>query len=584
MATSSHICQPETVLFIGAGASAQLAMPTTDEQAGILFKLCDSATVGEEQITAKCFLERKREIIALLTLLDYPGDRIHDFTEEQERHFEIAFPGLSGEVAKARTVQLRRTFDWPALKAVAKVLKENAPPQGSKRWDDFIGLYLQGVYNLIDVLLREERGLNVESSDEPPVFLGRERLLAARECLIMLANTMFACAWQDLATTAAGQERLRPYRAFADALAELMEDEALQLERAGHPLHRRSFYLFSYSILTTNFEPIFLWLIYQAHKKRNQGNPARLGHPGRKLQLMLDFPNTVGMHTLADEDEEIPTLKRDITYPYTEAVVQKVNDERHLSDRVARVGKYYFVHGSSNFRHCPRCGRLNLYVGDSWDENSPTLFAPGVIAPFAWNVQARTDAEKAARARGEYDAMECLFCGQMTYAQDNFMHMQTNFKGRSPSFLKEITDEALAGLTGARHVVLLGYRFPPDDGIWTSNFRAMLPKARGQEVYCTVAVGYTGPDKWLCGAELKEYRRNHDRHNDNGSGIEAIENAIAIFGEDHVRAYTGGTPQVFHDGDKEFIRELLYPTAATWPGLPEIFTAGGVDRRDFLRP
>ena len=576
MSTSSHICQPETVLFIGAGASAKLNMPTTDEQAGIFYHLCDQETVSEDQITAECFKERKPAIIALLTLLDYPGNSIHEFSAEQKRHFAVAFPGLSEEAAMARTVQLRCVFDWPALKAVCRKLKSEKREYDANGNEKIPENFQQNVFDLIDVLLREQRGMNMVQNSQA-FFLGRERLLAARECLILLVNTMFACAWQDLVATSEGQDALRPYRAFADVLAELMEDEALNLERQGIPLHRRAFYLFSYSILTTNFEPIFLWLIYQAHKKRNKTNPARIGHPGKKLQLMLDFPNTLGMHTLADNDSEIPGLKRDISFPFTEAVVQKINDECHVSDRVARVGKYYFVHGSSNFRHCPRCGRLNLFLGDCWDENTTTLYPPGVIEPFAWSVQARTDAERETRKHGEYDALECLFCGQMTYAQHNFMHMQTHFKGQSPSFLKEITDEALAGVTGARHVVLLGYRFPTDDTIWTSNFRAMLAGSMDKTVFCSVVVGHKGPDKWLYGAELKEYRRAHDVKED-GFGTEAIENAIRIFGEEQVRAYTGGIPQAFHNGDKETIREMLYPTAATWPDVPEIFDSSGIRR------
>ena len=165
-------------------------------------------------------------------------------------------------------------------------------------------------------------------------------------------------------------------------------------------------------------------------------------------------------------------------------------------------------------------------------------------------------------------------------AQHNFMHMQTHFKGHSPSFLKEITDEALAGVTGARHVVLLGYRFPTDDTIWASNFRAMLSKEEGHEVYCSVVVGYSGPDRWLYGAELRDYIRRHTPPKD-GDGCEAIRNAVAIFGEDHVRAYTAGIPQCFHDGDKDALREMLYPTEATWPGAKTGFTADGVERRDF---
>jgi len=45
-------------------------------------------------------------------------------------------------------------------------------------------------------------------------------------------------------------------------------------------------------------------------------------------------------------------------------------------------------------------------------------------------------------------------------------------------------------------------------------------------------------------------------------GINAIDAAIAVFGEKNVRAYTGGIPQVWLSGnslDKDKVKDLLYP-------------------------
>ncbi len=569
-------CHSETVLFIGAGASSKLNMPTTDEQADILYKLCEKERASEELIKARCFKNCKKDVVDLLNLLDYPGEDLGHFTDEQKSIMASSFPDATPEEATARAVSLRRSFDWPALKHVARLLKGRQPSEDGKLPDD----YLQKVYDLMDVLLRENRGLTMLDTEEKECFLSPERLRGGRECLIYLMNIMFACAWRELAGTTEGQDALQPYRQFADALAELMQDEAGNLEAI--PLDAPWYYLFSYSVLTTNFEPIFLWLIYQAHRKANRDSPVRVGNPGKKLQLMLDFPNTLAMRPLSDrEHPEEGELDNGLWYPVTSAVAQRVNDEKHQSDRVVRIGKYYFVHGSCNFRHCPRCGRLSLNLGDSWDENSPTLFPPGPTKAFSWGIKARTEAEEEAHRRGEYDAMECLFCGQMTHAQDNFMHVQTHFKGQSPSFIKEITDEALASLTSVRHVVLLGYRFPPDDTIWTSNFIAMLNQHRGQEAYCSVICGYDGSDDWKYGADLEahlsrySFGKNGDPH-----GIEPILNAINLFGKEHVRAYTGGIPQVFHHGDKDWIREMLYPSTGPWKSKIQEFTPYGVVRSD----
>jgi len=45
-------------------------------------------------------------------------------------------------------------------------------------------------------------------------------------------------------------------------------------------------------------------------------------------------------------------------------------------------------------------------------------------------------------------------------------------------------------------------------------------------------------------------------------GINAIDAAIAVFGEENVRAYTGGIPKVWLSEsavDKDKVKELLYP-------------------------
>ncbi len=578
MSTERKPCHSETVLFIGAGASNQLNMPTTDEQAKILYRLCEKERASENLIEARCFEDCKKDVVDLLNLLDYPGNNLGYFTEEQETFMTSAFPTASSEETRARALSLRRSFDWPALKHVARLLKGQG--QQSSENENPPGDYLQKVYDLMDVLLRENRGLTMLDAEEKECFLPPERLRGGRECLIYLMNLMFACAWRKLAGTADGQETLKPYRQFADTLAELMCDEARNLDAI--PLDNPRYYFFSYSVLTTNFEPIFLWLIYQAHRKANHDLPDRVGNPGKKLQLMLDFPNTLAMRPLSDEEHpEEGDLHNKLWYPVTASVAQRINDEKHQSDRVVRIGKYYFVHGSCNFRQCPRCGRLSLNLGDSWNENSPTLFPPGPTKAFSWDIIPRTEAEREAHRRGEYDAMECLFCGQMTHAQDNFMHTQTHFKGQSPSFIKEITDEALASLTCVRHVVLLGYRFPPDDTIWTSNFIAMLNRHKGRETYCSVICGYDGSDNWKYGAELEAHLNRYNKYKSDGKyGIEPILNAVNLFGKEHVRAYTGGIPQVFHHGDKAWIREMLYPSSGPWKGKIQEFTPDGVERNE----
>ena len=59
--------RPETILFVGAGATARLKMPTTDEQAGIIWNLCEndlSAQLVEQ--SAGCFQGKGQAIVELI--------------------------------------------------------------------------------------------------------------------------------------------------------------------------------------------------------------------------------------------------------------------------------------------------------------------------------------------------------------------------------------------------------------------------------------------------------------------------------------------------------------------------------------
>jgi len=541
---------PETILFVGAGATAKLDMPPTNDQAKILFELCDHPATAE-RIAAPCFDLFRQDVADMLNILDFPNNDISYFSREQESIMRKFFAGVDKDIARQRVVSLRQDFDWPALKYAARTCKRDNQVIPSN--------FLQNVYDLIDVLLREDRGLSITVNSRL-IFLPPRRLTAGRNMMILLMNTMFACAYQKLIRSEDGKNKIEPYAQFAESLALHMQKEADHLSE--FPADDRRFYLFSYAVLTTNFDPIFLWLIYQAHYKVNRYSPAGHGIPSRSLQLMLDFPNTLGMRRLAESGEPLNSA---IWYPVTEAAVQKINDRHHKADRAVRIGKYYFVHGSANFRQCPRCGRLTLALGDSWDFDSATLFPSGIFKPFFWGNQPRTEQETEAYQRREYDAIECTFCGELTHTQDNFIHTQTHFKGKSPSFIKEITDQALADLPTAKHVVLLGYSFPTDDAIWYADFTAMLNLSETHRVYCSVVCGYDGSDQWIYGNDLIEHLEKYGKEaNRDKYGCTVIENAIRIFGKDYVRAYTGGIPQVFHNGDMETVIELLYPHKYPW--------------------
>lgn len=562
----------ETVLFIGAGATAALNMPTTEAQAGILWRLCDGElSVEVIESTAPCFIGQGQFVIDLLKVVD-PGISADASPNLDADLRERTFPDVDATDVFNVVADLRRHYDWSALKLVAKAKKGDgwgAQDEGSPREN-----YLQEVFTLIDACLREERGFHAHGEDGKLVFLSVARLRGARELLIMLINTMFACAWKRLIAQNSTNVSLSRYRKFFGSLARLMQDEGVRIANDGLSLDSPAFYKFGYSIVTTNFEPIFLWLVWKGHHHVNHERDAYVGNPGRQIALRLNFTTTVGMRS--------PKMERgaSLWLPCTEAAAQSVNAEKHLCDRVYRLGLYSPVHGMTTFRHCPMCGRLNLYLGDTWKDDSGTLFPNGIIHAFKTGQKARTVREETAHKRGEYDALECHFCGTMTHLYDNFMFMQTQLKCAAPSFIKEMTDDSLAQISGAKHIVLLGYSLPLDDAIWGSLFTAMTRRANGEKVYCSAVLFASGcASRWLMGDELEAFIQERGVYVKDKEDVRALKNIVSVFGSDCVRAYMAGVPDVFGDCEVDDARRLFFPTKEeTGWDIPE-FSSVGIVRR-----
>lgn len=570
MISSRKIQRPETVLFVGAGATASLNMPTTQQQAMILWEFCenDVLTVSDVAKAAKILPKSAEIVVDILAAVDSGLDGTL-LVELDSSTRARAFPGVSDADLRTLLPRLRCHYDWGALKLVAATKKGDDP--NSKLTDS----YLQEVFTLFDTCIRDNRGFEVYRGDKE-IFLSVARLTAARETLVLLINTLFSCAWREMLDSVDDRERLKTYRAFFHSLAKMMQKEGRRLIDFGCRTNYPEFYQLSYSVITTNFEPMFLWLIWNAHDKVNHECDFRIGSPGRMLKLLLNFPNTLGMRKPNDECGG-ERLSSDIWFPCTDAVAQSANKNQYDDNRVFRIGKYFAVHGMSNTRQCPVCGRLNLYMGDTWSENSKSLFPNTIVHTGSYMQEPRTKREVEARNQGAYDALECHFCGAMTYAYDNFMYMQTQLKLRPPSFIKETTDEALSFIAGAKHIVLLGYSLPLDDAVWGSLLTTMSRRPKREKLYCSVVGHKDGaPDHWMIGDELRAYvRDNSEKHIDYES-IRCIRNAVTVFGWSNVRAYMRGVPDVFKKCSEKDVLELMYPSDVPGWCIKEFSTDGVV--------
>jgi hypothetical protein len=94
----------------------------------------------------------------------------------------------------------------------------------------------------------------------------------------------------------------------------------------------------------------------------------------------------------------------------------------------------------------------------------------------------------------------------------------------------------------AEHIIFMGYSLPLDDVTYRAFLSARRQRGGRQEVRCTVVDRDGENPAWYGPAKLKEAITA-------GSVSESSPARVAcdIFGEDNVRLYTGGIPNVFLD-------------------------------------
>ncbi len=478
----------------------------------------------------------------LVALGDDPKSHPAEPTAKEKQAAAHLFPSLDDQSRSRLVFSLRGQYDWDCLRQVIRICPT------TENYSNF----LRDLFNILDMHILAGKGFHVppngDSADEEVTFLTPSRLPAARNALAMLVGLMFHAAWRRSRTDKT--QELETYARFCDVLAQLMQEEGLRF--AGpHEIDSRQFYLFSYAVISLNFDPILPWLRFNSHKDLNEAGPPYVGTPTAPMKLFHDHGHVLALRPV--------NRKRgtEIWYPFTEAAAQRLNDREHVVDRRVRLGKVYMPHGCLCWRDCPNCGRVTICLGDEWRRDSETLLPPCVIAIPGVSHDGRSDREKAACERGHHDAVQCSYCGEMTYMRDTPLILQSSFKGIHPSYLEEIQRDMRVCLENTKHVVLLGYSLPADDVI----YRAMLSARRARSrtpVYCSVVVGTTGTDRWIRDSEIGKYQEEHK--DDPASGAETIQAAIDIVGEDRVRAYTSGIPQVFGTPpSRERILNLLYP-------------------------
>jgi len=545
---------PETAIFWGAGATADLGISTTGALGKAFYYLGRPEMPLKERVK-KAIGERDSEweeaVADLLLILGDPYvNNQEDSQLELSKVLQRQFSELSEDQRYRRASELKHSYDWKTLYAIIQA----CPGQNDNEFQ------LVDLFNLIDMHIENHQGFYAPGVDTHSAFIAVERLVPARNTLKMLTTLIHTLDFQQALKTKKG--KLELYSEFAETLYELMLLEGYRLNEQfveREKRTKRKFYLFSHSFISMNWDPILLWMLFNAHKGHNQSEtPPMIGNPKSTFKMFHDLGHFMGVRQIDGDTPEV-------WYPFNETVVQRINDPDHETGRRVRVGKYYFPHGCSGWRECPNCGKLTMYMGSAWGtDGSSALFPPMPLPKFSFGFAARSAEEEQAQSDGRSDAIQCSFCGTLTEAYHAPLIMQSSFKGKHPSFIEEVQRDMRVSLEGAKHIVLMGYSLPTDDVIYRSILASRKNRANGR-LYCSV-VGYSNisTNGWVEGKEIDSYIKKLQTRDPESPLLKTIQSVKDLFGTEYIRLCSDGVPNVFLDSAGESVsigkvRDLLYP-------------------------
>ncbi|MBM7540038.1 hypothetical protein [Amphibacillus cookii] len=231
---------PENLFIIGADASINLKIKSTYQIAKAISRLGE--TSGSDQSLKQVFSDTSDQVI----------EAIHQFI----KILKGETPDQS-DYSPKRINELRVIYDWDALMQILTRCPK----------DKHQIIHIEDAYNLIDMHLQTGHGFS--GNKENPIR--PERMIAARNLLNLLTVLFHSTSYQNMLRD--HKNILDQYTEFTEVLALLMQQEGLMRANEQTAFDDRAFYLFSYSVLSMNWDPIFLWLIFNAHKKVNQAPP-----------------------------------------------------------------------------------------------------------------------------------------------------------------------------------------------------------------------------------------------------------------------------------------------------------------------
>ena len=338
-------------------------------------------------------------------------------------------------------------------------------------------------------------------------FTAQDAFIMRRGMLVLLQSI-----FSDVISTAQeGNVSQKYVDFFKIAAVGILEDKIHQIQ-SGMDITTKDFMFSDISYISTNWDVSFLWSMFIAHMELNDQNGCWCCYKGKntKLKIFNDFSTYMAAKYIDGNDD------KKLWYPYSAPVATRVNDADHIADRIVTLIRTYLPHGQTNWLECPVCKKLNMYLGDEWNLNSPTL----------------------AMQNPQSKSYKCLHCGNdnLTTA-DASMLMQSLHKVKPP-YIQEIQTDMKLRIQQADTIIFVGYSLPQDD----IEYRTIFTQSGKKKIYVVLYEENAGTE-WYKASEIKANKQDNK---------DTIKRFTDLFGEKNVKVTFAGFPEA----DKLILKTL----------------------------
>lgn len=452
-----------TLVFFGAGSTAQLKSPITWKQEEFLKSLCEDGSVKErlgefakENFKNKGIREDFLDDIerTLTILYDGNGDETeYGARKEGNSCLEDYFDLLSKEFQfdKRRRASLEQFyyvyvlnhFDWLAFKSIFRDLSNFS---SELTIQDILSVLTKGYLEEISIptseIFREERKRTLGTYVNYP-----QRLLGALNIYRLLIFKLFKHSLRDFIENNDSRRIIRYYKTFSEQLIHYGSENLRDIQS-------------TLKFATLNWDPIFPFFLIRSVRDLNH-SPNIEGR--KRYYLSYGFPfkvvrpweeKGVSPGYIIDEDAAFysKTLRKDY----------------NLSRVETYIIKFYVPHGLMNMRVCPRCKNTFLIIPDrvgnlDFERFLDVFLLDPILSKLDIRKIKKIEPFKSNLKNLNPSQVKCPYCGTPTNFIDTFLQIQSILKPKDPPAIEKSYFDYAISFADSEHLIFIGYSFPIDD-------------------------------------------------------------------------------------------------------------------------